>query len=121
MSSDSWANTLILSQKIFYDRLTATELVLRVDAEPLRKRGHVDLFTFLSGLVFLLVVWLIFPRSSFAIAVGIILRKSGFQILGTNVSGWEDSASWFVLVAVVVGLFLDLVEHSHAIKKEGAN
>lgn len=77
-------------------------------------------FQFFAGLVLFGLLWLIFPRTSFLAVLSICLTKTYgihlFPSQGSNAGEFEIWATILILLACILGFFMDLFEHYQALK-----
>lgn len=69
-------------------------------------------FQFFGGLALFGFLWLIFPRASFMVVLSLyLMRVHEFALFSVNQGAFNDAATAFIVVGVIVGIILDIVEH----------
>ena len=65
--------------------------------------------TLMGGLFIFGLLWLFFPRTSFAAALAVALHLSGVKLFAETPSFWEGCAGGLFLVAIVGGFIADIL------------
>lgn len=69
--------------------------------------------TLMGGVFVFGALWLVLPRTSFVVALGIALHLGGCKIFTTDASAWAAIAVILLFLGVIAGLFADLALMRH--------